>query len=60
LRHARTFFQAITSQVIDLPGGNVGKPQGQVHLSGNGDRLAWRVWNCASGAHSRARPASVY
>ncbi|MEB1722450.1 transposase, partial [Xanthomonas campestris pv. campestris] len=25
--HARTFFQAITSQVIDLPGGNVGKPQ---------------------------------
>ncbi|WP_155247754.1 efflux RND transporter permease subunit, partial [Xanthomonas campestris] len=23
-----TFFQAITSQVIDLPGGNVGKPQG--------------------------------
>ncbi|MEB1262275.1 hypothetical protein VDQ29_17085, partial [Xanthomonas campestris pv. campestris] len=25
---ARTFFQAITSQVIDLPGGNVGKPQG--------------------------------
>ncbi|MEQ7536017.1 hypothetical protein, partial [Xanthomonas campestris] len=27
--HARTFFQAITSQVIDLPGGNVGKPQSQ-------------------------------
>ncbi|MEA9577052.1 hypothetical protein QYW47_20375, partial [Xanthomonas campestris] len=24
---ARTFFQAITSQVIDLTGGNVGKPQ---------------------------------
>ncbi|MEA9729174.1 hypothetical protein, partial [Xanthomonas campestris] len=23
----RTFFQAIMSQVIDLPGGNVGKPQ---------------------------------
>ncbi|MEB1161962.1 hypothetical protein VDP18_21980, partial [Xanthomonas campestris pv. campestris] len=30
--HARTFFQAITSQVIDLPGGNVGKPQFQVHF----------------------------
>ncbi|MEA9609077.1 hypothetical protein QY702_22320, partial [Xanthomonas campestris pv. plantaginis] len=29
---ARTFFQAIMSQVIDLTGGNVGKPQGQVHL----------------------------
>ncbi|MEB1349966.1 hypothetical protein VDP57_22165, partial [Xanthomonas campestris pv. campestris] len=28
-----TFFQAIMSQVIDLTGGNVGKPQGQVHLS---------------------------
>ncbi|MCC5074607.1 hypothetical protein, partial [Xanthomonas campestris] len=25
--HARTFFQAIMSQVIDLTGGNVGKPQ---------------------------------
>ncbi|MEB1461728.1 hypothetical protein VDQ66_21235, partial [Xanthomonas campestris pv. campestris] len=30
--HARTFFQAITSQVIDLPGGNVGKPQVRIHF----------------------------
>ncbi|MEB2081893.1 hypothetical protein VDS16_06635, partial [Xanthomonas campestris pv. campestris] len=33
--HARTFFQAITSQVIDLPGGNVGKPQFQVQFHGS-------------------------
>ncbi|WP_323551600.1 hypothetical protein, partial [Xanthomonas campestris] len=39
--HARTFFQAITSQVIDLPGGNVGKPQSQVNLSVGGVRFAW-------------------
>ncbi|MEB1903215.1 hypothetical protein VDR63_22330, partial [Xanthomonas campestris pv. campestris] len=39
--HARTFFQAIMSQVIDLTGGDVGKPQGQVHLSIDCARLAW-------------------
>lgn len=26
--------------------------------SGDGARIAWPVWNCASGAHSRARPAT--
>ncbi|MEA9594184.1 DUF4879 domain-containing protein, partial [Xanthomonas campestris] len=30
---ARTFFQAIMSQVIDLTGGNVGKPQGWEYMT---------------------------